>query len=217
LGAGGSPQRPMQPEIHLGGITLQTFGICFALAFVAAGLVVARTAARARQAARLGLRDLPGRDRRRCRRSAALLRRRQLLRRQERPAWKPVLGLRAGLVRRGHRRGDRRRNLGLAPGHVRRDPARPLRGAAPPSATPSAASAANSQATATTASRGTARGRCRIQTAPSRPTKTVHPTPIYETLAMGLLAYLLWRLRDRYRPGILSRSTCSSRDSSGSS
>ena len=33
--------------------------------------------------------------------------------------------------------------------------------------------------------------------------QTVHPTPIYETLAMGLVAYLLWRLRDRYRPGIL--------------
>ncbi|MGI9019479.1 MAG: prolipoprotein diacylglyceryl transferase [Solirubrobacterales bacterium] len=31
----------------------------------------------------------------------------------------------------------------------------------------------------------------------------VHPTPIYETLAMGLIAYALWRLRDRYRPGIL--------------
>jgi phosphatidylglycerol:prolipoprotein diacylglycerol transferase len=31
----------------------------------------------------------------------------------------------------------------------------------------------------------------------------VHPTPIYETLAMGLVAYVLWRLRDRYRPGIL--------------
>jgi phosphatidylglycerol:prolipoprotein diacylglycerol transferase len=31
----------------------------------------------------------------------------------------------------------------------------------------------------------------------------VHPTPIYETLAMGLVALLLWRLRDRVRPGIL--------------
>ncbi len=33
--------------------------------------------------------------------------------------------------------------------------------------------------------------------------QTVHPTPIYETLAMGLVAYLLWRLRHRYRPGVL--------------
>jgi phosphatidylglycerol:prolipoprotein diacylglycerol transferase len=31
----------------------------------------------------------------------------------------------------------------------------------------------------------------------------VQPTPIYESLAMGLLALLLWRLRDRVRPGIL--------------
>ncbi len=31
----------------------------------------------------------------------------------------------------------------------------------------------------------------------------VHPTPVYETLAMGLVALLLWRWRDRFRPGIL--------------
>jgi phosphatidylglycerol:prolipoprotein diacylglycerol transferase len=31
----------------------------------------------------------------------------------------------------------------------------------------------------------------------------VHPTPIYETLAMGLVAYTLWHLRERFRPGIL--------------
>lgn len=34
-------------------------------------------------------------------------------------------------------------------------------------------------------------------------TVTVHPTPIYETLAMGLLAYALWRLRDRVAPGVM--------------
>ena len=32
----------MQPEIHLGSITLQTFGIAFACAFIAAGAVLAR-------------------------------------------------------------------------------------------------------------------------------------------------------------------------------
>ena len=38
----------------------------------------------------------------------------------------------------------------------------------------------------------------------TEPTDTpVHPTPIYETLAMGLVAYLLWRLRDRVQPGVL--------------
>jgi phosphatidylglycerol:prolipoprotein diacylglycerol transferase len=36
------------------------------------------------------------------------------------------------------------------------------------------------------------------------PTTTpVHPTPIYEILAMGAFTVLLWRLRDRYRPGTL--------------
>jgi phosphatidylglycerol---prolipoprotein diacylglyceryl transferase len=36
------------------------------------------------------------------------------------------------------------------------------------------------------------------------PTDTaVHPTPIYEKLAMGLGAWLLWQLRDRVRAGIL--------------
>lgn len=31
----------------------------------------------------------------------------------------------------------------------------------------------------------------------------VHPTPVYETVAMGLVALLLWHLRDRVRPGAL--------------
>jgi phosphatidylglycerol---prolipoprotein diacylglyceryl transferase len=34
-------------------------------------------------------------------------------------------------------------------------------------------------------------------------TDTVHPTPIYETLAMGLVAMLLWQLRDRLTGGRL--------------
>jgi phosphatidylglycerol:prolipoprotein diacylglycerol transferase len=32
-------------------------------------------------------------------------------------------------------------------------------------------------------------------------TQEVHPTPVYETLAMGLVAWLLWRWRDRFQPG----------------
>jgi phosphatidylglycerol---prolipoprotein diacylglyceryl transferase len=31
----------------------------------------------------------------------------------------------------------------------------------------------------------------------------VHPTPVYETVAMGLIAWALWQLRDRFRPGVL--------------
>jgi phosphatidylglycerol---prolipoprotein diacylglyceryl transferase len=34
-------------------------------------------------------------------------------------------------------------------------------------------------------------------------THTVHPTPIYETIAMGLVAWWLWRNRDVFRPGLL--------------
>ena len=41
------------------------------------------------------------------------------------------------------------------------------------------------------------------RTARCRPTEEVHPTPVYETLAMGLVALLLWRWRDRWRPGML--------------
>jgi len=31
----------------------------------------------------------------------------------------------------------------------------------------------------------------------------VHPTPIYETIAAGMIAWVLWRLRDRFKPGVL--------------
>jgi phosphatidylglycerol:prolipoprotein diacylglycerol transferase len=34
-------------------------------------------------------------------------------------------------------------------------------------------------------------------------TEEVHPTPVYESLAMGFGAWLLWRLRDRFRAGVL--------------
>ena len=34
-------------------------------------------------------------------------------------------------------------------------------------------------------------------------TDEVHPTPVYETLAMGLAGIVLWRMRDRFAPGVL--------------
>jgi phosphatidylglycerol:prolipoprotein diacylglycerol transferase len=34
-------------------------------------------------------------------------------------------------------------------------------------------------------------------------TEEVHPTPVYETVTMGLVAVVLWRLRDRFAPGML--------------
>ena len=38
---------------------------------------------------------------------------------------------------------------------------------------------------------------------PTPPGVTVQPTPIYETVTMCLVAYLLWQLRDRVRPGVV--------------
>jgi phosphatidylglycerol:prolipoprotein diacylglycerol transferase len=40
-------------------------------------------------------------------------------------------------------------------------------------------------------------------TVPTPPGVTVQPTPIYETVAMCLVAYALWSLRDRVRPGVI--------------
>ncbi len=40
-------------------------------------------------------------------------------------------------------------------------------------------------------------------TLPTPPGVRVQPTPIYETVAMCLLAYALWQLRDRVRPGVV--------------
>jgi len=38
----------------------------------------------------------------------------------------------------------------------------------------------------------------------TKPTdQTVHPTPVYETLTMGIIALMLWRLRDRFTNGTL--------------
>jgi phosphatidylglycerol:prolipoprotein diacylglycerol transferase len=34
-------------------------------------------------------------------------------------------------------------------------------------------------------------------------TDEVHPTPVYETVTMGLVTLLIWHLRDRFAPGVL--------------
>jgi phosphatidylglycerol:prolipoprotein diacylglycerol transferase len=38
---------------------------------------------------------------------------------------------------------------------------------------------------------------------PTAPGVTVQPTPIYETVAMCLVAWGLWQVRDRVRPGVV--------------
>ncbi len=40
-------------------------------------------------------------------------------------------------------------------------------------------------------------------TVPTAPGEKVYPTPILETVSMALLAYVLWRLRNRFAPGVL--------------
>jgi phosphatidylglycerol:prolipoprotein diacylglycerol transferase len=40
-------------------------------------------------------------------------------------------------------------------------------------------------------------------TLPTPPGVRVQPTPIYETVTMCLLAYLLWHIRDQVRPGVV--------------
>jgi phosphatidylglycerol:prolipoprotein diacylglycerol transferase len=45
-------------------------------------------------------------------------------------------------------------------------------------------------------------------TVPTPPGVTVQPTPIYETATMCLVAYLLWHLRDRVRPGVVLALYC---------
>ena len=34
-------------------------------------------------------------------------------------------------------------------------------------------------------------------------TEEVHPTPVYETLAVGVVTLVLWQMRDRFAPGVL--------------
>ena len=194
----------MQPEIDLGPLTLQTFGICFALAFLASGALVAR---RLRElgkpvdwAYEIDLRG-PGR---RARRLARRLPGPELGQGLRRPARQHLLGRRASSGSAGSSAARSACSCGRAGAAssgcelldaVRRPRSR--------SATRSGGSAASSRATATTASRRTCPGRWPTRTARCPTTDEVHPTPVYETLAMGLVALLLWHLRDRFRPGVL--------------
>jgi phosphatidylglycerol:prolipoprotein diacylglycerol transferase len=45
-------------------------------------------------------------------------------------------------------------------------------------------------------------------TVPTPPGVTVQPTPIYETVSMCLVAWVLWQLRDRVRPGVVLALYC---------
>ena len=168
----------MQPEIHIGPLTLQTFGIMFALRRSSPPGAGRREAAEgARQAGRLGLRADLRRAGRRDRRVAARLHHRELRRRSPTtcsatsspaPAWSGTAARSAARSASCSGRGGARCSTSRCSTSARRRSR---------SATRSGGSAASSRATATTGSRGTGRGRWPIRTAPCRPTMPVHPTP----------------------------------------
>src|SRR3954469_12680440 len=192
----------MQPEIHLGPVTLQTFGIAFGLGFVVAGLVLAK---------RFRELDLPG-DWAYEMVFAALLggligaRVDYLIQN-----WDKVSGdllgnvfSGSGLVWLGGVVGGaigvtlwawRRRWLGLAL----------LDTAAIPLALGYAVGRIGCQLSGD----GDYGKQPDLPWGMSYPdgtvptTDTVHPTPVYETITMALVALLLWRLRDRLRPGLV--------------
>ena len=120
-----------------------------------------------------------------------------------RRAGRPRSAVGPDLVRRRDRRRDHRPRLGPLARLARRRDARHGARRRWPSATRSDASAASWPATATTARPGTGRGRWATRTGPCRPTETVHPTPIYETRGDGPDRLAAVALRDSLRPGLL--------------
>ena len=192
----------MQPEIHLGPITLQTFGIMFALAFIAAGAVVARRLSEWGKptdwAYELILCGLVG---------GIVGARLDFIAENYDSVKHDLLGnvfSGSGLVWYGGAIGGA---IGVALWAWRRG----------------MLNAALLDLCAAPLALGYAIGRIGCQVSGdgdygkawdgpwamayphgTKPiTETVHPTPIYETLAMGLVAYLLWRLRDRFQTGVL--------------
>ena len=184
----GLASRGVQPGIDLLGLELKTFGLMFALAFVVSGLIVGRGAAGGRQAARTGPtrwsspRSSAGSSGR-----AVVLADPERRRPRGRRRLERLLRQRPRLVRR--RAGRRGRRAGV--GGVARacSASRLLDICAPALALGYAVGRLGCQlaATATTARPGTGRGRWRYPDG-TVPTDTpVHPTPLYETLAMGLV------------------------------
>jgi phosphatidylglycerol---prolipoprotein diacylglyceryl transferase len=192
----------MQPEIHLGGVTLQTFGICFALAFIAAAALVGRRLKEWGKpvdwAYELMLAALIG---------GVVGARVDFLVQNWDDVSHDVLGnlfSGAGLVWYGGA-------IGGAIGVVLWATWRGM------------LNLYLLDLTAAPLALGYAIGRIGCQVSGdgdygqswdgpwamaypdgTEPTDTpVHPTPIYETLSMGLVALVLWRLRDRFVPGVL--------------
>ncbi|MEA2410641.1 MAG: phosphatidylglycerol---prolipoprotein diacylglyceryl transferase [Thermoleophilaceae bacterium] len=192
----------MQPEIHIGPLTLQTFGICFGFAFLACGAVLAR---RLREIGRprdwayeIVFSALVG---------GLVGARLDYIAQNYDKVSNDLLGnlfSGSGLVWLGGLVGGalgvviwawRRRFLGVALLDV--------------CAAPLALGYAIGRIGCQLSGDGDYGVKSSLPWAMSYPKGTVpttvkvHPTPVYETIAMGLVALLLWSLRDRFRPGIL--------------
>ena len=192
----------MQPEIHLGPLTLQTFGICFALAFIAAGAVVGRRLEEWGKpvdwAYEMLLAGLLG--------GVIGARADFLIQHADQFADDPLGNIfsGAGLVWYGGAIGGAiavaawaawRGMLGLSL----------LDLAAAPLAVGYAIGRIGCQVSGD-GDYGQAWDGPWAMAYPdgTEPTTTpVHPTPIYETLSMGIVAIVLWRHRDRFVPGVL--------------
>ncbi|MEA2423189.1 MAG: phosphatidylglycerol---prolipoprotein diacylglyceryl transferase [Thermoleophilaceae bacterium] len=192
----------MQPELHIGPLTLQTFGICFGLAFVACGAILAR---RLREigkprdwAYEIVFSALVG---------GLVGARLDYIVQNWRTVHNDLLGnifSGSGLVWLGGLLGGaagvvlwawRRGFLGLALLDM--------------CAAPLALGYAIGRIGCQLSGDGDYGVASSLPWAMSYPkgtvptTTEVHPTPVYETLAMCAVALLLWNLRDRVRPGIL--------------
>ena len=193
----------VRPEIHVLGISLKTFGIVFACgssppgrsSSAACGSWASRSTGAYEMAFAALVGGLVG--------SRVYFIVAELQPGQARPAGQPVLRLRAGLVRRGDRRGDRRDRLGRWRGMLNLGAARSGLRAAGHGLRDRADRLPGLRRRRLRQGLDTCRRRWAIPTARCRPRpgSRCQPTPIYETLAMGLVAWWLWRMRDRFRPG----------------
>ena len=191
----------MQPEIELGPLTLQTFGLMLGLGFVVAGIFAQRYLKELGRPADwayemvfaaivggiVGARlwavienwDEASKTTSSARSSPA-------------PGWSSTAACSAA-----------RSPCSAGPGAAacstsRRSTRRRCRSRPP---TRSGGSAASSPATATTARRGTGPWAMAYPDGTVPTTEEVHPTPVYETLTMGLVAWFLWRRRHSMPPG----------------
>ena len=206
----------MLPEIDLGPLDLQTFGICFALGFLAAGAVLARRLKELGKPPDWAYEIIFAAADRRTGRLAPRLPAPELGRGLRRPPRQHLLRLRAGLV--GRRVGGASAcccgPAGAASGTSRCSTPAPCRSR---SATRSGASAASSRATATTAIASDLPWAMAYPDGTVPTTSEVHPTPSTRRSRWASSRSCCGACATASRPASSSRSTWCSPGSSASS